>query len=65
MRVREYRKAKKLSQEDLAELLGIKQSAYSKKENGKLGFNVEELLLLEEILEASISELFADIKKGI
>lgn len=65
MKVKEYRKLKGYTQEELAEKLGIKQNTYSEKENGKRGFNVKELLMLEVILEASISELFADIKKGI
>ena len=59
--MKEYRKRKGYTQEQVAEKLGIKQNTYSEKENGKRGFNVKELLLLEKILEASISELFADL----
>lgn len=65
MKVREYRKKKALTQTEIAKMLGIRQDAYSKKERGIIGFNVEELLLLEDILGASISELFSDIKKEI
>lgn len=61
MKVKEYRKKKGYTQKELAEKLGIKQNSYSDKENGKRGFNVKELLLLEKILDASISELFADL----
>jgi transcriptional regulator with XRE-family HTH domain len=65
IKVKEIREAKGISQESIAKELGITQASYSYKENGKRGFSVKELLILEVILEASISELFADIKKGI
>ena len=61
MKVKEYREIKGYTQEEIAGKLGINQNSYSRKENGKRGFTVKELLLLEKILGASISELFADL----
>ena len=65
MKVKEYREEKGYTQKRIAEILGISQQAYSKKEKGLRGFTVEELLILEEVLEASISELFKEIKEKI
>ena len=66
MRIKEYRKAKGYTQKQMAKMLNIsEQGTYSKKERGELAFKIEELLLLEEILEASISQLFADKKRGL
>jgi transcriptional regulator with XRE-family HTH domain len=61
MKVKEHREAKGMTQVEIAKMLGIGQNVYSRKENGLRGFTVKELLLLEKILEASISELFADL----
>ena len=61
MKVKEYRNKKSYTQEEIAKRLGINQYSYSRKESGKRGFTVKELLLLEKILEASISELFSDL----
>lgn len=65
MNVKEYREAKGYTQEQVAKKLGIKQNTYSDKERGKSGFTVDELLKLEIILGASISELFKDKRKEI
>lgn len=60
MKVKEYREAKGITQMQIAEILGIKQGTYADKENGKRGFRAKELLILEKVLDASISELFAE-----
>lgn len=62
MQVKEYRLMKKYTQKYMADKLEITQEAYSHKENGKRGFTVQELFMLEEILDTSINELFKDIK---
>lgn len=61
--IKEYRLKKGYSQNEMAKFLGIEQQSYSRKELGQRGFNVKELFMLEYILDASISEMFKDIKK--
>ena len=57
MKVKEYRKNKGYTQEEVAQMLQIKQGSYSKKENGKRAFTAREIKLLKEILEISYEEL--------
>lgn len=65
MLVKEYRLKKGYTQKQLADILGIKQNSYSDKENGKRGFTVKELLILEKILEASIGDMFKEDREEI
>lgn len=46
------------TQADMSEKLGIPQGLYSRKENGKVKFTLEEGLKLSEILDTDIKELF-------
>lgn len=63
MKVKEYRERLGITQEYMAKRLNITQQAYSRKENGERGFKAVELLLLEDILGATFSELFGDLLK--
>lgn len=47
-----------ITQEKMAELLGISKNNYNLKENGKLDFNLVEVKKILEILETSYNEIF-------
>ena len=57
LKVREYRKINGYNQEHLAQLLGIKQGSYSRKENGKRKFTFDELEKLKEIFKVTYDDL--------
>ena len=57
MKVKEYRKSKGYTQQEVAQILQIKQGSYSNKENGKRAFTVKELKLLKDIFSVSYEEL--------
>ena len=59
--VKNYRKIKKLTQEDIAKALYVDRSVYAKKEKGKVNFTIEEIFILEKVLEVSIYDLFKPI----
>lgn len=63
--IKEYRKNKGFTQSDIANKLGIKQNTYSDKERGKIGFTAKELLILEKLLDASISDFYKELKEQI
>ncbi|MGL4560869.1 MAG: helix-turn-helix domain-containing protein [Brevinema sp.] len=65
MRVKEFREKKGYTQQDIASILGIKQGSYSDKENERRPFTVKELLILEILLDASISDMYKDTKEEI
>ena len=52
-RLKELRTAKKLTQKELAEQIGIQQGSYTNWENGKREPNYDNLIKLSMILEAS------------
>ena len=54
-RLRQAREAIGLSQDDVAEFLGIKQSAYSQIERGQNAIKIEHLLKLPVILRRPVS----------
>jgi transcriptional regulator with XRE-family HTH domain len=56
-RVRELRKAREKSQEDLGELLKLDKSAISRVESGRRGLAVQELALLAPFLGTSVDEI--------
>lgn len=58
MNVKEYRLKKGYTQEYMANILNISRTSYCKKENGKRGFKVKEILILQKILGTSFEELF-------
>ena len=57
LKVREYRKLNGYKQEDLAKLLSMTQSAYSRKENGKRGFTMNEITMLKNIFKVTYDDL--------
>ena len=57
LKVREYRKLNGYKQEDLAKLLSVTQSAYSRKENGKRGFTINEITILKNIFKVTYDDL--------
>ena len=63
--VKHYRKNKKLTEEDIANLLYIDRSVYAKKEKGKVNFTIEEIFILEKILETSLYDLFKPIQDKV
>lgn len=52
------RKESKISQETMAELLGINTSTYSKKENGKSDFKLNELFIIARLFNKRLDEIF-------
>ena len=59
LKVREYRKLNGYKQEDLAKLLSMTQSAYSRKENGKRGFTLNEITILKDIFKVTYDDLLS------
>jgi transcriptional regulator with XRE-family HTH domain len=59
-KVKYFREVKKISQESIAHELGLNQSQYSRRENGAIKFNSEEISLLSKILDVNPAELFGD-----
>lgn len=57
MSFKEYRKINKLNQSDVAEVLGIDQSYYSKKENAN-NFSVKELQLLIDEYKLTLDQVY-------
>jgi transcriptional regulator with XRE-family HTH domain len=57
-KVKYFRESKRLSQESIAYQLGLNQSQYSRRENGAIKFNSDEISQLCEVLEVSPLELF-------
>ena len=56
-RVKKLRKARKLSQQGLAEVLGLTQTAISGIESGLRGTTIEKLILLAQFFEVSTDYL--------
>ncbi len=59
-KVKFFREAKRLSQESIAFNLGLNQSQYSRRENGSIKFNADEIAKLSSLLEVSTNELFGE-----
>ena len=60
MDIREIRKRLGLSQEYIAQRLGVTQASYSCKESVKRKFSIEELKIIKRILNVSYDELLGD-----
>ncbi|MBX3102144.1 MAG: helix-turn-helix transcriptional regulator [Bacteroidetes bacterium] len=63
-KIRQAREAKGLSQEYVAEQLGISQASYSNIERGETSPNIKRLMKLGEVLEIDIADLLYE-EKGI
>lgn len=59
------RKQAKLSQQEVAEILGISRNSYGQKERGDVPFNLEEMFTLAELLNTSLDDLFISNKEGM
>ena len=57
-RLKQLRQKKGLTQQKLAEILGIKRNTYSDWENGKTEPSFENLIKLADLLEVSLDWLF-------
>ena len=62
-RIRKIRQSKDLSQDNVADELGINKSSYSKIENGHTDPSLSRILKIAEILETDIREFFTDTKE--
>jgi transcriptional regulator with XRE-family HTH domain len=51
------RRKQSISQEQIAEVLGIDQTAYSSRESGRTGFKLEEIPLVAKALKLSINDV--------
>lgn len=59
------RKRAKLSQRDVADILGISRNSYGQKERGDVPFNLEEMFILSDLLNTSLDDLFISKKEGV
>ena len=57
MNIKEYRIKKGYTQEQIAELLNIKQNTYSNKENAQRALTIAEIRKLKRILNTTYDEL--------
>ncbi|UOP05596.1 helix-turn-helix domain-containing protein [Conchiformibius kuhniae] len=60
-KLRNLRSRRKLSQQEVADKLGLSRSAYAKWENGQTKINVEHIKALASVLEKDIMELFSEL----
>ena len=58
------RKQAKLSQQEVADILGISRNSYGQKERGDVLFNLEEMFALSELLNVSLDDLFISNNEG-
>lgn len=56
----QLRKEKGITQRELAQKLGISETAYRQKEKGKRAFKSDEMFIIADILEKNIGEIFSD-----
>lgn len=57
-RVKEFRKKKKLSQKELANIMNVKQNTISQWENDMRKPNVQQAIKLADILETTVEDLY-------
>lgn len=63
IRVREIREARSLTQDELAEAIGISQSTLSKMERGILEVTVRQAWHLTQVMECDVRDLFPDLMR--
>jgi DNA-binding XRE family transcriptional regulator len=61
-KLHEMRIKKQISQEDMANLVGMNQSTYSRKERGAAHVTTQEWKILAQVLEVSVEDIFQDSK---
>lgn len=59
-KIKHVREDRKLSQEFIANELGLSQSQYSRRESGETKFIAEELIQLSKALETKIADLYGE-----
>lgn len=64
-RIRKLRTFKDMSQENMAEALGMSQTGYAKIERNEVDINVTKLERIAEVLGINISDLFDDDKYSV
>jgi len=52
-----------LSQERIADMLGISTATYNRKENGKIDFTLPEALKILEVFEVELDRICDDVRK--
>lgn len=57
-KLRGLRGEKRYTQEDMANLIGISNSSYQRKENGITQFTANEIIKIAEVLQVDISDIF-------
>ena len=62
--IRKYRKSKRMSQDTLAEMLHVHQTAVSQWENEKTEPDISNLARMAEIFEVTIDDIMGVSKKG-
>lgn len=65
MKLYDARKRAKLSQQEVADILGISRNSYGQKERDVVSFNLEEMFTLSELLNTSLDDLFISNKEGM
>ena len=65
MKLYDARKRAKLSQQEVADILGISRNSYGQKERDDVSFNLEEMFTLSELLNMSLDDLFISNKEGM
>ena len=59
----EARKRAKMSQQEVADILGISRNTYGQKERGDVPFNLVEMFALSGLLNTSLDDLFISKKE--
>ena len=59
-KIKAYRESKKMTQNEIAEILGVKATTISKYEAGTLNPNIESLKKISELFEVSVDELIKE-----
>jgi DNA-binding XRE family transcriptional regulator len=56
--IKQYRLKNGITQQELVDILGIKQGTYSKKENGLVRFSLEEAKTIADHYNTSVDAIF-------
>ncbi len=59
--IKEFRKSLGLKQEDFAKIIHVSKVNYSKKENGKVKFSLNEAFLISNYFKKPIESIFGEI----
>ncbi|MGA7806403.1 helix-turn-helix domain-containing protein [Bradyrhizobium sp.] len=62
--LRRLRRAQKMTQEQLANVAGLRQALISELESGKLDVRIDTLSRLAIALDSSVAELFDEARRG-